>query len=126
MTRIDAPSPADGTFLATTAIVDGIVTATLVGEAGIQAQGAIGAFLGELHGFAVESRAARVDVDLREVEFMNSTCLKEMVRWLNRVVGNLGAPRYAVRLVGSSAVHWQRRSLYALQCFAPDVVEVQV
>jgi hypothetical protein len=125
MNRTDmVPSPTDAMFMVTTAFADGVVTARLMGEAGIQAHGALASLLVDVHASAVDQGADRVDIDFRMLEFMNSTCFKELVRWLAQLESAPGG--YRVRLLGTSDTHWQRRSLDALKCFAPALVAIEL
>ncbi len=64
-------------------------------------------------------------VDLRQLEFMNSSCFKCLVTWLHRLQQAPAADRYAIRIVSSPSVSWQKRSLYAIRAFAPDLVTVE-
>lgn len=75
----------------------------------------------EASSLAVES----VIVDFRALEFMNSSCFKCFVEWLGKVQDLPPASRYRVVFDSNRDMHWQRRSLNALRCFAMDVVTVE-
>lgn len=80
-------------------------------------------FLGQLHGHALAQALGEVTVELQELEFINSSCLKAMVAWIYKV-DNEGRP-YKIRLVRDASLHWQRTSVATLQRLAPEVVVIQ-
>ena len=71
------------------------------------------------------SPVAEVVVDLRRLEFMNSSCLKTLVTWLNNVRQRPPAQQYLIRFLRDRAAYWQERSLSALKAFAPAIVELE-
>ena len=78
---------------------------------------------------AVEQEAdaaptSRVVVDFRQLEFMNSSCFKAFVTWLQHLLDMPAERRYRIRFVSDPKRHWQARSLRALACFATELVEV--
>jgi hypothetical protein len=66
-----------------------------------------------------------VAIDLHQLEFMNSSCFKNVVSWLNRVQELPTTAQYYVRFLSNPALLWQRRSLHALQCFANELVRIE-
>jgi hypothetical protein len=80
-------------------------------------------FLGQLHRKAVAGDLREVTLELTELEFINSSCLKAMVAWIYKV-DTEGRP-YTIHLLRDPALHWQRTSLATLQRLAPDVVSIQ-
>lgn len=81
-------------------------------------------YLRAAHQEAKQSNATTVVVDFRALEFMNSSCFKCFVEWLGTVQDLPEAERYKVVFEANRDMHWQRRSLNALRCFAMDVVTV--
>jgi hypothetical protein len=65
-----------------------------------------------------------VVVDFRQLEFMNSSCFKAFVTWLQHLLDMPVERRYRIRFVSDPKRHWQARSLRALACFATELVEV--
>ena len=63
-------------------------------------------------------------IDFERLEFMNSSCFKNFVAWINRVQEMEARSRYQIRFVSNPGLHWQKRSLSALQCFAVDLVQI--
>lgn len=80
-------------------------------------------FLGLLHERALAQELREVTLELEELEFINSSCLKAMVAWIYKV-DTEGRP-YTIRLRRNAAMHWQRTSLATLQRLAPDVVIIE-
>ena len=63
----------------------------------------------------------RVEVDLRDLNFMNSSGILTMVRWLSRAKGH-GSTAYRIELQYDRNVTWQRTSIPTLAKLAPGVV----
>ncbi len=80
-------------------------------------------FLGLLHQQALARELREVTLELEELEFINSSCLKAMVAWIYKV-DTEGRP-YKIRLLRDASLHWQRTSLATLQRLAPEVVVVE-
>jgi len=80
-------------------------------------------FLGLLHRQALANDLRRVTLELEELEFINSSCLKAMVAWIYKV-DTEGRP-YTIHLRRDASMHWQRTSLATLQRLAPDVVVIE-
>jgi hypothetical protein len=77
-------------------------------------------FLKLLHNNLVDEKMASVAVDLGELSFMNSSCLKAFVSWVHKV--NTMERPYQIRLQLNPRQTWQRRSLEPLKRLAPAVV----
>ena len=63
-------------------------------------------------------------VDLRDLEFMNSSCFKSFVTWITDIQELDAAHQYKVRFVSNPKMHWQKRSLHSLRCFAVELITV--
>ena len=81
-------------------------------------------YLRAAHLEAIQTRVQTVVVDFRALEFMNSSCFKCFVEWLGNVQDLPAGERYQIVFESNRDMHWQRRSLNALRCFAMDVVTV--
>jgi hypothetical protein len=81
-------------------------------------------YLHAVHEEAKAKKVGAVVVDFRALEFMNSSCFKCFVEWLGTVQDMPADARYKVVFEANREMHWQRRSLNALRCFAMDVVTV--
>lgn len=67
----------------------------------------------------------QVVVDMKELDFMNSSCFRSFVTWLCHVQEYEPDRRYAIKFLSDSGKHWQSRSLQALSCLALDLVQIE-
>jgi hypothetical protein len=98
----------------------------LVGNADLNVKTQLDRFITAVHDQARKASAEEVVVDLRGLEFMNSSCLKSFVWWISTVQDLGPGPNYRITFLSSPSMYWQRRSLNALACLATDLVSVQV
>lgn len=101
---------------------DGTLNVELHGTADTMVTRDLHVFLTDVHKEALARHASVVFVDLRDLEFMNSSCLKCFVAWLARIQDLDAAAHYRIRFLSDPTKHWQRRSLVALSSFAPVVM----
>jgi hypothetical protein len=94
------------------------------GNGDMSAVEALGRFLKRLHTDASGLGVTEVAFDFRDLYFMNSSCFKAFVTWID-VVSRMTARAYTIRFLTNPRLHWQRRSLEALRCLAPNVVRVE-
>jgi hypothetical protein len=97
----------------------------LSGNADLRAIEALEGLLVRLHVEALRLGVERVTVDLRPLEFMNSSCFKGFVTWINEIQSLPDEQRYRLHFRSNAATLWQRRSLHALRCFAVDLITVE-
>ncbi len=76
------------------------------------------------HKSAVEAHAREVRVDVRAVDFMNSTALSAFVGWIAEVQKLASDRRYCIHFEATQKRRWQRSSLHAIASFAPEHVSV--
>jgi hypothetical protein len=112
-------------FSAVAELDDAGISARLIGTADLTVNAALEEFIQQVHGLVQARNATEVVVDFRDLEFMNSSCLKGMVSWICRIQELPRPSQYRMVLVASSTHQWQRRSLPALTCVAADVVTIQ-
>ena len=98
----------------------------LTGDANMDGVDRFGQVLTTVHARAVGDRCTEVVVDVRQLEFMNSACFKKLVTWIAAVEEVEADARYRIRFLSNPKMHWQRRSLHALHCFALELVSVEV
>lgn len=106
-------------------LADGEIVARLSGTADTGVREQLEEFFTQLHAEAVRLNATAVVVDVRELEFMNSSCLKVFVSWLAQLRELETPHQYKVRFRSNPQLLWQRRSLAALSCFAIDLVTIE-
>lgn len=110
-------------FQATPRYEPGKLVVKLTGEGNLDTIDAIRTVLTGAHSEAQRLSVKEVAVDLTELEFLNSSGIKHFVTWL-RDASMLGDAAYNIRLISSPMIPWQRRSLHALQCFAPKLLTI--
>jgi hypothetical protein len=98
---------------------------SLSGHADVGAKGALDGFVAEVDREASDGPVIDVVVDLRRLAFMNSSCLKTLVTWLNNVRQRPASAQYLVRFRQDRNAYWQERSLAVLKAFAPAIVQVE-
>jgi hypothetical protein len=97
---------------------------TLAGNADLNVKAELDRFMTAVHEEACLIGATEVVVDLKELEFMNSSCLKSFVWWISSVHELAAAHQYRITFVSSPAMYWQRRSLSALAGLATELVSI--
>lgn len=101
------------------------IQVSLAGTADLTVKSQLDHFLREVHSEAQRCLAEEVTVDVRQLEFMNSSCLKSFVWWISTVQEQPGEAKYRIVFVSSPSVYWQRRSLNALACLANEIISIQ-
>ena len=101
------------------------LSVSMRGHADVDAKAALDGFVAEVDREASSGLVTEVVVDLRRLEFMNSSCLKTLVTWLNNVRQRPASGQYLIRFLQDRTAYWQERSLAALKAFAPAIVEVE-
>ena len=105
-------------------VEDGKVVVNFSGNGDMSAVEALGRFLKALHTQATSLGVPEVAFDFRDLYFMNSSCFKAFVTWID-VVSRVNSNGYKIRFMTNPRLHWQRRSLEALRCLSPNVVRVE-
>jgi len=112
-------------FAANASMSEQGIAVSLSGTADVTIRNHLDHFLREVHQEAQRSRAEEVTVDVRQLEFMNSSCLKCLVWWVSTVQEQPTEGKYKIVFVSSPSVYWQRRSLDALACLAEEIITIQ-
>jgi hypothetical protein len=71
---------------------------------------------------AREKKFKRVEVDLRDVNFMNSSGILTLVRWITKAKTHAPDDAYTLVLQYDRNVTWQRTSIPTLAKLAPKIV----
>jgi hypothetical protein len=111
-------------FSSKTEVAANVLTVAFTGNLDMDALALLKDFYVSLHREAAALKVARVDVQLHELYFINSSCLKVLVTWISQVREGAGAEHYPIRFLTNPNLHWQRRSLNALQCLARDLITI--
>ena len=106
-------------------VADGGIAVRITGTADTAVRTQLDDYVKRLHEEAMRLKVPSVVVDLRELEFMNSSCLKVFVVWLAQLRELEPRQQYKVTIRSNPELLWQRRSLAALSCFAVDLVTIQ-
>lgn len=81
-------------------------------------------FVDAVHGELSKLGQRRIRVDLRELEFCNSSGFKAFIHWIQRIQALPEAQRYGLRFLSNPARKWQKTSLLALSCYAVNTVAI--
>jgi hypothetical protein len=102
---------------------EGKLTVAFNGTGDVAAIELLAAYLQRVHGEAERLAISEVTCDFRKLSFMNSSCFKAFVVWIDTVKNATRA--YRIRFLTAPDMHWQRRSLEALRRLATNVVSVE-
>lgn len=100
------------------------ITVCFEGSADLEVREALQDLLDRLHAEAVRLHTRRVVVDFVKLEFMNSSCFKTFLGWINCVQALEPANQYRVSFIPNERLHWQKRSLHAMRCFAVNLISI--
>lgn len=100
------------------------IRAWLKGTADYHALDAVEMLLTRVHAEALRLEIDEAVIDLRQLEFMNSSCFRNFISWLAEILELNEDRRYKVKFLFNPELHWQNRSLHTLRCFAVEVVDV--
>ena len=112
-------------FSAEASVRGRMMEVSLSGTADIAVKGNLDRLVHSLHSEAQRLALIGVNVDVRRLEFMDSSCLKSLAWWIGTVHELPAEGRYRIVFLSSPTVYWQRRSLNALAGLAGDVMSVQ-
>jgi hypothetical protein len=115
----------DVDFSAEASLTDGVLTATISGNADLNVRLALERFLAAIHQEARQQHMDKVALDVRGLAFMNSSCLKSLVVWVTQIQDLPADQRYKITVVSSPTLYWQKRSLFAISSLASDIVTIE-
>jgi anti-anti-sigma factor len=101
-----------------------VITASLKGNADHAAVELVEVLLDRIHTDARTLDVNQVVIDLRQLEFMNSSCFRHFIGWIATIQELDQGRRYDVKFLSKPSYHWQRRSLQSLRSFAVDLISV--
>jgi len=105
--------------------LDGLtINVSLKGNADYSALDAVEMLLTRAHAEAQRAGTKETVVDLRQLEFMNSSCFQSFVAWINDINELAEGQRYKVKFLSNPNLHWQKRSLHSLRSFAVELVTI--
>ncbi len=100
------------------------LNAYLKGNADYAALDALDMLLERMHAESRRLGIKEVVVDLKHLEFMNSSCFKSFVSWITNIQELEPDQQYKVKFLSNPSMHWQKRSLHSLRCFAVELITV--
>ena len=115
----------DVDFAAEANVSDGVLQATVSGNADLNVRLALERFLAAVHDEARAQKLRTVSLDVRQLAFMNSSCLKSLVVWVTQIQDLPVEQRYQVMVRSSPTLYWQKRSLVAISSLASDIVTIE-
>lgn len=124
MTTALLPQITETDFTAVARVESDAMSVRLSGTADLNVKTQLDDFLSAVHTRAAAQPLAEVSMDLRSLEFMNSSCLKALVSWISAVQDQPEGARYRITFISNPDLHWQRRSLNALSRIAGDIVSI--
>ena len=108
------------------ALLDGRrITVNLSGSADANAAAHLQLMLARTQLQARRQPTEEVVVDFRRLEFMVSSCFKNLLSWINGVRDARGEEQYRIRFLSDSKYLWQRRSLRSLQALSNELVSIE-
>ena len=108
------------------ALLDGRrITVNLSGSADANAAAHLQLMLARTQLQARRQPTEEVVVDFRRLEFMVSSCFKNLLSWINGVRDAKGEEQYRIRFLSDSKYLWQRRSLRSLQALSHELVSIE-
>jgi hypothetical protein len=124
-TNVDIPKIDANDLRAAPSFANGQLSLMFAGSADSRSQSAIEAMLGKVHEEALRLKVPEVAVDFRDCDFVNSSCFKAFVVWLEQIQELEASQQYRLRFFSDDTKAWQRRSLQALSCFAIELVHIE-
>ncbi|HEY5377270.1 MAG TPA: hypothetical protein VIK01_26505 [Polyangiaceae bacterium] len=110
-------------FQAAPALDGSRLTLRFSGSGDMNAISPLSLYLKQVHEEALRLSVSEVSCDLQQLVFMNSSCFKSFVVWIDTVKN--AEPGYKIRFLTDPNLHWQRRSLEALRRLAANVVTIE-
>ncbi len=95
----------------------------LIGSADNATAPRLAELFGELHGELAAKKAQRLVIDMRDLDHLGTSCVCELVAWLEKLEDI--EDRYVIVVKSNPSIGWQRTTLPALSCFDPAFVTVE-
>lgn len=91
----------------------------LKGNADSASNDAFGTFVNKLHAEAQRLSVKEVQLDLTQLYFMTSSCIKCFVTWIGFINAAPPSKQYAIHFVVNPNLRWQKRNLDVLLQLSP-------
>jgi hypothetical protein len=123
MTTLSLTAVGGEGFQVTPTLVDFNLRLVFTGNGDMNATGVISDYLKLVHAEALRLGLAQVSCDFKQLTFMNSSCFKSFVVWIDTVKNS--EIRYQIAFLTNPTLPWQRRSLEALRRLAANLVTIE-
>ena len=110
-------------FQVTPTLVDFNLRLVFTGSGDMHATSLVNDYLKLVHEEALRLGLAQVSCDFKQLTFMNSSCFKSFVVWIDTVKNS--EVRYQIAFLTNPSLPWQRRSLEALRRLAANLVTIE-
>ncbi len=100
-----------------------VLSLEFIGTGDMNATVLLAEYLKQVHIEALRMNVAEVSCDLQKLVFMNSSCFKSLVVWIDTV--KTSPVRYQIAFKTNPNMPWQRRSLEALRRLAANIVTIE-
>jgi hypothetical protein len=99
------------------------ITVYFHGKINMQNPGAIfGPFFDELHQKIVDTGIKNVTADFTDLQFLNSSGLKSIIRWIMNDASLPPDNQYNIKILYNKEIGWQETSLTTFKDLVPDLV----
>src|SRR6478609_9627050 len=123
MTTLQLSAVGGEGFQITPTLVDFNLRLVFTGSGDLNATNVVNEYLKLVHEEASRIGLAQVSCDFKLLTFMNSSCFKSFVVWIDTVKNS--EIRYQIAFLTNPNLPWQRRSLEALRRFATNLVTIE-
>jgi hypothetical protein len=110
-------------FQVTPTLVDFNLRLVFTGSGDMNATALVHEYLKLVHEEALRIGLSQVSCDFKQLTFMNSSCFKSFVVWIDTVKNS--EVRYQIAFLTNPNMPWQRRSLEALRRLAANLVTIE-
>jgi len=110
-------------FQVTPTLVDFNLRLVFTGSGDMNATSVVHEYLKLVHEEALRIGLSQVSCDFKQLTFMNSSCFKSFVVWIDTVKNS--EVRYQIAFLTNPNLPWQRRSLEALRRLAANLVTIE-
>ena len=100
-----------------------VLSVVFSGKGDLDAVSTLAAYLPKVHQQAVVHEVGEVQFDFCALTFMNSSCFKAFVSFID--TAKTIAVDYRIRFITTTEHYWQRRSLEALRRLAMGIVVIE-
>ncbi len=99
---------------------------SFIGDVDMQDPGVIlDPLFDKIHGGCVESGIKEVDLDFKQLNFLNSSGIKAIAKWIMKLGDLSEDKKYVIKIIHNRNITWQVTSLPTLTFLVPGAVKVE-